>query len=76
MATSLSKGAYICDRLKALEEVMPNVGLGRLHDKVVYTAPELLDNLWLQVYDVLLAHPVVPEAQEIWNAACREYNVY
>lgn len=71
MATALSKGAYISGRIKALEEVMPDVGLGRLYEKVNYTAPELLDNVWLQVYNVLLAHPVVPEAHEIWNDACR-----
>jgi len=71
MSSPVSKSAYICAQIKALEAVVPGAGLGRLHDKVVYTAPEMLDNVWLQVYDALLAHPVVPEARDIWNSACR-----
>ena len=71
MSSPVSKGAYICAQIEALEEVLPGAGLRRLHEKVHYTAPEMLDTLWLEVYAVLMAHPVVPEARDIWNAACR-----
>jgi hypothetical protein len=69
------KSARIRATIKALQEVMPEQAtLRRLHDKVLYTAPELLDSVWLQIYEFLLAQPVVPEAQAIWNAACPLYS--
>jgi len=69
------KNAHICATINALLEVMPDKApLMRMHDKVFYTAPELLDNVWLQIYEFLLAQPVVPEAQAIWNAACPLYS--
>jgi hypothetical protein len=68
----MNKSAHICATINALLEVMPEQGpLKRLHDKVFYTAPELLDNVWLQVYNLLITQPAVTEARVIWNAACK-----
>ena len=73
----ISKSTHICATIKALQAVMPEQAtLKKIHDKVFYTAPELLDNVWLQVYDFLIELPAVPEAQAIWNSACPRYDTY
>ena len=62
----------------ALKEAMPPVHAAKmtsLHDKVLYTAPELLGSLWKRLYDTVVEEAAVDEpwvehARAIWNQAC------
>jgi len=75
-----SKQAHIETTLKQLISTTPalQAPLERILDSLYYSAPELMDNMWLRIQDVLIQEtrntpPWTNEAHEIWKAACQNY---
>lgn len=75
----MNRAQNILDVLRQLLEIVPPElapRFKRIHDKIDYTAPELIPTLWQQTYDLLLSvTPVKPagtwaeNARDVWNKA-------
>jgi hypothetical protein len=76
-----SKRKHIDKTLELLCAAVPasaGLGLERCKESLPYTAPELLDSLWLRIYTILTSRsggsPVwANQARDIWNKAAVEY---
>lgn len=78
-STAVSKRVHISNTMQALTQAgVP--GMPKVMDSIEYTAPELMNNVWISIYHHLVAQtpagdhpPWVAEAQQIWNDACKAY---
>lgn len=75
----MSKRDLIHDTLQQLIAAIPTEepackACNHVLSKLPYTAPELMDRLWAELYDGLTREQAVPCAADIWNAANERYN--
>ena len=76
-----SKREHIDKTLEILCATVPasaGLGLEKCKESLPYTAPELLDNLWLRIYTLLTSgaksSPIwATQARDIWNTAVKAY---
>jgi len=75
----ISKHDHISNTLKALQSVrrddIQHRAFDRYLDKLSYTAPELMDSIWLEIHNYLSEEaPGDAPLQLIWNSASTLYN--
>ena len=76
---AVRKRDLIVRTLRQLQESMPadasdtRYACQKLLDKVAYTAPELMDYLWLRIYRHLQTCVPWDGSTEIWNQANNKY---
>jgi hypothetical protein len=77
VALDVAKRKFVQQTLEQLETAAPEGrtknGLQHLITKLGYTAPELMDNSWVDLYDYLVNQGELEELQTIWNTAAKEY---